>query len=117
MLFRSDGSLFTAELSSAGEIVVAGLRGNMLRSQDSGASWKQITTPDGASITGSAWRMDGSLVMVNQAGMVLSENKGILVALNSTPLPSLTGIFAKRDGSLLTLSIQGIVSAPNGGSK
>jgi len=112
-----DGSFFTAELSSADEIVVAGLRGNMLRSLDNGANWKQITTPDAASITGSALRADGSLVLVNQAGMVLSESKGALVPLNSTPLPSLTGIFPKRDGSLLTLSIQGIVSAPNRGLK
>lgn len=111
------GSFFTAELSSAGEIVVAGLRGNMLRSQDAGANWKQITAPDGASITGSTQRADGSLVLVNQAGMVLSESKGALVPLNSTPLPSLTGIFPKGDGSLLALSIQGIVTAPNGGRK
>lgn len=112
-----DGSFFTAELSSGDEIVVAGLRGNMLRSLDNGANWKRITAPDAASITGSAWRTDGTLVLVNQAGMVLNESKGLLVPLNSTPLPSLTGVFPKRDGSLLTLSIQGIVSEPNGGQK
>lgn len=112
-----DGSFFTAELSSAGDIVVAGLRGNMLRSLDAGANWKQISAPDAASITGSAWRADGSLVLVNQAGMVLSESKGALVPLNSIPLPSLTGVFPQRDGSLLALSIQGIVSVSNGGRK
>lgn len=111
------GSFFTAELSSSGEIVVAGLRGNMLRSLDAGASWKKITAPDAASITGSTWRADGSLVLVNQAGKVLGERKGSLVPLNSSPLPPLTGIFPKRDGSLLALSIQGIVSAPTGGRK
>ncbi|WP_233808709.1 WD40/YVTN/BNR-like repeat-containing protein [Paraburkholderia sp. HP33-1] len=111
------GSFFTAELPSDHEIVVAGLRGNMLRSLDAGASWKQITAPDAASITGSALRPDGSLVLVDQAGMVLSESEGALVALNRTPLPSLTGVFRERDGSLLTLSVRGIVHAPNGGQK
>lgn len=112
-----DGSFFTAELSSTGEIVLAGLRGNLLRSLDGGANWEQIKAPDAASITGSAWRADGTLVLVNQAGRVLSENKGALVPLNSTPLPSLTGIFLKRNGSLLTLSVQGIMSTPNEGQK
>lgn len=112
-----DGSFFTAELVNADDIVLAGLRGNMLRSLDAGASWKQTASPDGASITGSVRRADGSLVMVNQAGMVLGESKGTLIALNRIPLPSLTGIFAKRDGSLLMLSIQGIVSAPIEGQK
>lgn len=109
-----DGSFFTAELPSAEEIVVAGLRGNLLRSHDGGASWKQTTTSDAASITGSLRRADGSLVLVNQAGMVLTENKGALVALNRTPLPSLTGIFANPEGSLLALSVQGIASLPHG---
>lgn len=112
-----NGSFFTAELPSDNEIVVAGLRGNMLRSVDAGVNWKQITAQDTASITGSALRPDGALVLVNQAGMVLSESKGGLVPLNGTPLPSLTAIFPKRNGSLLALSIQGIVSVPNGGQK
>ncbi|ADG18170.1 BNR domain-containing protein [Paraburkholderia atlantica] len=111
------GSFFTAELPSDNEIVVAGLRGNVLRSLDAGADWKQITSPDAASITGSARLADGSLVLVNQAGMVLRESEGALVNLNSAPLPSLTGVLPKRDGSLLTLSVRGILSAPNGGQK
>jgi len=109
-----DGSFFTAELPSAEEIVVAGLRGNLLRSHDGGASWKQTTTSDAASITGSLRRADGSLVLVNQAGRVFIENNGALVGLNNTPLPSLTGIFAKSEGSLLALSVRGIVPIPNG---
>lgn len=112
-----EGSFFTAEISPDGDIVVAGLRGNVLRSPDGGATWKNIATPVAASITGSAWRTDGSLVLVNQAGMVLGESKGALVALNSTPLPSLTGVFPKRDGSLLTLSVQGLLPVENGGRK
>lgn len=109
-----DGSFFTAELASANEIIVAGLRGNLLRSRDAGASWEQITAPDHASITDSAWGADGSLMLVNQAGLVLRASNSALIPLNSIPLPSLTGIFPKHDGSLLTLSVQGIVSPATG---
>ena len=112
-----DGSFFTAEFAAADDIVLAGLRGNMLRSFDAGASWKQTTSPDGASITGSVRKTDGSLVLVNQAGMVLGESKGALTVLNRTPFPSLTGIFSKRDGSLLMLSVQGFVLASIEGQK
>lgn len=106
-----DGSFFTAELPSANEIIVAGLRGNFLRSDDGGASWTQITAPDHASITGSAWRPDGSLVLVNQAGAVLRADQDALVPINHAPLPSLTGVFPKHDGSLLMVSMQGILAA------
>ena len=112
-----DGSFFTAEFMSNGEIVVAGLRGNLLRSLDGGMSWKQIVAPHNASITGSALRANGSLVMVNQAGMVLTENGGTLAVLNRNPLPPLTGVFPKRDGTLVALSMQGIVSIRDGGQK
>lgn len=112
-----NGSFFTAELSADNEIIVAGLRGNMLRSRDAGASWKQTTAQDAAAITGSALRADGSLLLVNQAGMVLREINGELVPLNSTPLPSLTAIFPRSNGSLLTLSVQGIETIPNEGKK
>lgn len=111
------GSFFTAEFPSDDEIMVAGLRGNMLRSLDGGTSWKQFTATDAAAITGSAVRADGSLILVNQAGMVLSESDGALVPLNKTPLPSLTGVLPRPNGSLLTLSIQGIETLPHGDEK
>lgn len=111
-----NGSFFTAELPSADDIVLAGLRGNMLRSPDAGVSWKQTTLPAAATITGSAVRADGSLALVNQAGMVLIEKQGAFTPLNSLPLPSLTGVFPKNDGTILALSVQGIV-APRGDQK
>ena len=101
------GSFFTAELPADGEIIVAGLRGNVWRSNDAGVNWSQVASPVPVSITASAQRADGSLVFVNQAGMVLGLKDGALRPLPSGPLPPLNGVLALRDGALLALSIQG----------
>lgn len=112
-----EGSYFTAELPTADEIVIAGLRGNAWRSWDAGATWTRIAAPDAASITASALRPDGSPVFVNQAGMILDGRDAALVPVNRSPLPSLTSIAIKRDGTLLLTSTQGLVSAPDGDPK
>jgi len=111
------GSFFTAEMPRTGELIVAGLRGNAWRSQDSGASWTQLTVPVPVSITASALRADGSLVLVNQAGIVLGEHGGALIPINSQPLPPLSGILPRHDGKLLVLGIDGAIAVPNGDSK
>lgn len=111
------GSFFTAELPAASELVVAGLRGNVWRSRNAGATWMQLTVPMPASITASAVRTDGSLVLTNQAGMVLGERAGALLPLNSLPLPPLNGILPKRDGGLVALGIHGATAVPTGEPK
>jgi photosystem II stability/assembly factor-like uncharacterized protein len=111
------GSFFTAEFPTTDQFVVAGLRGNVWRSANGGASWTQVTVPVPASITASALRDDGALVLVNQAGMVLGERAGALVPVNAALLPPLNGILPKRDGSLLALSIHGALSVPFGEQK
>lgn len=112
-----EGSYFTAELPHADELVVAGLRGNVWRSLDSGASWTQVEVPVPASITASALKSDGSLVLVNQAGLVLGERGSALLPMNPAPLPPLSGILLKRDGSLLALGTHGAMSVPIGDQK
>lgn len=112
-----NGSFFTAELPGADDIMLAGLRGNLLRSPDGGATWRHGTAPGAATITASALRPDGALTLATQAGTVLTERNGVLVPLNPVPLPPLTGILPKIDGTSLALSIQGMVTAPNGGQQ
>ena len=97
-------------------MIVAGLRGNVWRSTDSAANWSQVASPVPVSITASAQRADGSLIFVNQAGMVLGLKDGLLRPLPSGPLPPLNGVLALRDGALLALSIQGARRLDAGGA-
>lgn len=113
------GSYFTAELPADAETVIAGLRGNAWRSTDNGANWSQLASPMPVSITGSAVRADGSVVFVNQAGLMLGIDGGALKALPAPPLPPLTGVLALDDGRLIGTSVAGPVSlpAPSGASR
>ena len=106
------GSFFTLELPSDGEIVVAGLRGNVWRSTDAGKSWLQLPMPMPVSVTGSTMRSDGSLLLVNQAGGVLTGRGGVFTPLKTPPLPPLNGVLAGADGTVLALSMRGVVSLP-----
>jgi photosystem II stability/assembly factor-like uncharacterized protein len=102
------GSFFTAELTSATDMLIAGLRGNAWRSTDAGRSWQQLANPMPVSITASTTRADGSLVLANQAGMLLTVRDQALVPTNAAPMPPLNAILSLNDGGLLALSIQGI---------
>jgi photosystem II stability/assembly factor-like uncharacterized protein len=111
------GSFFTAELPSSDEIVLAGLRGNVWRSQDAGSSWRQLAVPMPASITASALRADGTLLLVNQAGVVLAGHSAPLAPLALPPQPPLTGLLPEPDGSLLLLTINGVALQGPGGAR
>ncbi|MBI5721674.1 MAG: hypothetical protein HZC37_28710 [Burkholderiales bacterium] len=110
------GSWFTVELPSDASITVAGLRGNVWRSDDLGTNWAQFTSPTPSSIVASAQRPDGSLVLVNQTGMVLVSPRatvGALQPMPSAPLPPLSGVLPLTDGTVLALSVQGVHVLPS----
>jgi photosystem II stability/assembly factor-like uncharacterized protein len=102
------GSFFTAELLAQQVILVAGLRGNVWHSKDAGARWQQLILPMPATITDSAVGEDDSLVLVNQAGMVLSGDTTSLVPMALPHLPPLNAILPMSDGDLLLLSVNGL---------
>lgn len=115
------GSWFTAELPSAGEIVLAGLRGNVWRSNDGGARWTQIATPMAAAVTASALGVDG-LYLTNQAGFVLQLQGDALRPVNAKPLAPLTGLVTLPAAAgapgprLLTLGLTGPLLLPDAAS-
>lgn len=117
------GSFFTAEIGSADgrDLLLAGLRGNVWRSLDGGASWAQAPLPTPASVTGSAFVAGApgalsALWLVNQAGQVLrSSSAGFAAdfeALPGAPLPPLNGVLPLADGSVLALSVNGPIRVP-----
>lgn len=103
------GSYFTAELPDDHEIVLAGLRGNAWRSTDGGHDWQALAAPMPVSLVASQIAADGTLLLANQAGFVLARRGDALVPLNREPLPPLNGLAAGSDGTLLALSIQGVM--------
>lgn len=103
------GSFFSAEFTSANEIVLAGLRGNVWRSADGGASWAAVASPMPVSITATALAADGSLLAANQAGFVMAPRGDHLVPLNRAPLPPLNGLLPRSGAPLLALSVQGVL--------
>jgi photosystem II stability/assembly factor-like uncharacterized protein len=111
------GSFFTLELPDEREIVLAGLRGNVWRSIDGGRDWSRLALPMPVSVVASQLGPDGTLLLANQAGFVFARRGEAFVPLQREPLPSLTGLAAGRDGSLLALSVQGVMPVSLAGTK
>ncbi|EOZ4917418.1 TPA: hypothetical protein MXR76_004639 [Pseudomonas aeruginosa] len=102
-----NGSFFTLELMGDNEILLAGMRGNVWRSRNRGQTWQQMETPAPASIVASRLSPEGTLVLVSQAGQLLTERGGVLHERLRQPLPQLNGVWVKPDASLLLLGQQG----------
>ena len=105
------GSFFTAELPSPTEMLVGGLRGNLWRTTDAGASWTHIAVPTPVSLTASARRPDGGVLFFDQAGSAYSVHDGQAIRLGAA-LPPVNGAISLDDGGLLVLSFKGAVPLP-----
>lgn len=109
------GSWFTVELPSETGLLAAGLRGNVWRSDDLGANWTQLASPVPASITASAPRGDGSIMLASQAGLLLVAAPATGDRLRLVPGPALaplTGVLPLADGAALALSVHGAQLVP-----
>jgi len=102
------GSYFTAELPGNQVIVLAGMRGNVWRSADSGATWARLESPVPASVTSSVLRSDGTMLLTNQAGMVMVLAGQSLSPLKVAALPPLNTILQTADGGAIVLTSAGI---------
>lgn len=107
------GSFFAAELlAEPAGMLLAGLRGNAIRSHDGGANWTPIASPAPVSITATAIDAQGKVLAANQAGLLLSLQGEQFVPLNVAPLPTLNSLLVQRAGAILALSIQGAFLVP-----
>ncbi len=62
-------------IGSRGVMMAHGMRGNVYRSADKGATWKKIETDVMTGLMGSAMTQDGRVVLVSQDGDVLISKK------------------------------------------
>ncbi|MBK5354675.1 glycosyl hydrolase [Pseudomonas sp. TH41] len=97
-----------------GAALVFGLRGNVFRSTDSGASWAKIDLGLPLSITASTVTADGRIVLVSQAGHVLvSTDDG--ASFNIQPHTALAPVAAAQmasGGSLVLAGTRGLRQLP-----
>jgi photosystem II stability/assembly factor-like uncharacterized protein len=107
------GSWFAGELKLDGEVLLAGLRGNVWRSPD-GTHWSKIASPVPASITSAAMAADGQLLLASQAGIVLALKGDALVPLNDAPVPMPSALLALRGGPVLTFGVAGAIPVAAG---
>lgn len=66
----SQASFFDVVASGKGTLVALGLRGNLFRSDDAGASWTQVAVDSTLTFTAGLALVDGSLLLVDEAGGV-----------------------------------------------
>lgn len=111
-----EGSFFTAELLGNQGIVLAGLRGNVWRSANNGSDWTQLNSPVSASITASLKRADDTLLMVNQAGMVMALKGDALIPITKRHFPPLNNLL-ETNGALLVVGARGLMSLKPGALK
>lgn len=93
-----------------GAALVFGLRGNVFRSTDGGASWTKIELGLPMSITASSITADGRIVLVSQAGHVLvSKDNGASFEIQPrTALASVAAAQVSSTGSLVLAGPRGL---------
>ena len=85
------GSFFAAELSGPQDMLLAGLRGNVWRSANGGANWTKLVGASTASISATARRGDGQVLLATMGGELmtasLNESTDTLTAVRNGMSP------------------------------
>lgn len=108
-----NGTLFGLVVDEA-NLLAFGMRGSVLRSEDSGKSWTPVTTPRKIGITGGRRLTDGDIVLVDQGGGILSSHdRGrTFTALDAKKRMPLFGIAQSTGGQLFTVGGMGVRVEP-----
>lgn len=98
----------------AGAVLVFGLRGNLFRSRDGGASWQKIETATLAGLTGGSLLGKTQVALVSQGGeLLISHDDGLRFA--PLPLPRrfpFTALAPTATGALAITGLRGVVLQP-----
>jgi photosystem II stability/assembly factor-like uncharacterized protein len=95
-------------------VLVHGLRGNVLRSTDGGASWQPVPTNLQVGITASAVGANGRMLLASQAGHLLASNDDgahfVAVPLER-PFPA-AAVLGVASGRVLVAGPRGVQAQP-----
>lgn len=108
------GSFFCVGRDAGGAWLVAGLRGNALRSRDAGRTWAALPSPAPVSLTALAAGGDnGSLWLANQAGDILAAvaESDRLEPVVQTDARQPAGLLRLKSGDALLAGWNGITRA------
>lgn len=105
-----DGSYFGLLRISGQELVIYGLRGNALRSDDAGKNWTKVLPGETDSITSGIVLRDGRIVLVDQGGQLLvSRDRGrsftVVKLKDAWPF---SGLVEAADGGLILVGSRGV---------
>lgn len=104
------GSYFGLEGGPHGELLLYGLRGHAYVSNDTGKTWREITTGVAATLSSGGFLADGRLTLASQAGEILLGHVDDLkvAPLAGTPPLPLADFAQAADGSLVGASLLGV---------
>lgn len=95
-------------------VIVHGLRGNVLRSTDGGASWQAVPTGVQVGITAAAVDADGRIVLASQAGQLLvgsADGERFTPVKTERPFPA-AAVLEVAPGRVLVAGPRGVQAQP-----
>jgi len=104
-----DGTYFGIT-GKPGSVLVFGLRGNVYRSADGGASWQKVDTGIPVGVTGATLTTDGRIVLVSQAGhtLVSSDSAATFAPVASDPPIPAAAVAAVGPNTLVVAGPRGV---------
>lgn len=104
-----DGTLFGVTAVPGGPLLVYGLRGTLLRSDDAGKHWLDVKSGIELSLTSALVLADGRVVLGSQSGQLIASSDGgqSFAPWLSAPQP-VAGLAQAADGSVIVVGPRGI---------
>jgi photosystem II stability/assembly factor-like uncharacterized protein len=112
-----EGTFFRAAWLGERSLLLAGLRGQLWRSDDLGEAWTQVHSPVPVSFSASAPGGQDTLWLANQAGGLFLYKAGQLNSKRQAPLPPTASLLALDSDRLLALTVRGVIIVPLTGGR